>query len=198
MQSRQPAFAEGYGGHEMPLPQVIRCAAKPIGLGFFKILRYQLKTKAIIFLLMLMPVSPLWADEMKPLKPGPKDKCPVCGMFVAKYPDWVAGITFSDGSTVLFDGVKDMMKYYFNMPKYAPGKKAGDIQAIHVTDYYRLEHIIGRSAFFVAGSDVYGPMGKELIPFEKEAEAQEFMKDHKGKTVLRFDQIDLPLVMGLD
>jgi nitrous oxide reductase accessory protein NosL len=119
-------------------------------------------------------------------------------MFVAKYPDWVAGITFSDGSTVLFDGVKDMMKYYFNMPKYAPGKKVGDIQAIHVTDYYRLEHIIGRSAFFVAGSDVYGPMGKELIPFEKEAEAQEFMKDHKGKAVLRFDQIDLPLVMGLD
>jgi len=41
-------------------------------------------------------------------------------------------------------------------------------------------------------------MGRELIPFEKEAQAQEFMKDHKGKSVLPFDKIDLSLVMGLD
>jgi nitrous oxide reductase accessory protein NosL len=119
-------------------------------------------------------------------------------MFVAKYPDWVTAISFTDGSVVFFDGVKDMMKYYFNLAKYAPGKTAADIQAIHVPDYYRLEPIDGRKAFYVIGSDVYGPMGKELIPFEKETEAQEFMKDHKGKTVLPFDKIDLPLVMGLD
>jgi len=161
-------------------------------------LRYELKSKSIIFLLLLMSVPSLWAGEITPVKPGPKDKCPVCGMFVAKYPDWVAALVFSDGSTVFFDGVKDMMKYYFNMAKYVPGKTAADIRAIHVTDYYRLEPIDGRQAFYVAGSDVYGPMGRELIPFEKEAEAREFMKDHKGKSVLPFDKIDLPLVMGLD
>ena len=83
------------------------------------------------------------------------EKCPVCGMFVAKYPDWVAAIAFSDGLTVFFDGVKDMLKYYFNMGKYAPGKTTADIQAIHVTDYYRLEPINGRQAFYVVGSDVY-------------------------------------------
>jgi copper chaperone NosL len=154
--------------------------------------------RAIVLLTLLLFASPLWAGEMKPLKPGPKDKCPVCGMFVAKYPDWVAAITFKDGAHTFFDGVKDMLKYYFNMTKYAPGKTAADIKAIHVTDYYRLEPVDGRRVFYVAGSDVYGPMGKELIPFEKEAEAQEFMKDHKGKTVLPFDQIDLSLVMGLD
>jgi nitrous oxide reductase accessory protein NosL len=180
----------------MPLPQIIQCTAKPI--GFFKILRHQLKSKATIFLLLLTLVPALWAGDLSPVKPGPKDKCPVCGMFVAKYPDWVAAITFKDGAHAFFDGVKDMLKYYFNMAKYAPGKTAADIEAIHVTDYYRLEPIDGRRVFYVAGSDVYGPMGKELIPFEKEAEAQEFMKDHKGKTVLPFDQIDLSLVMGLD
>ena len=157
-----------------------------------------MRLKAILFLIFLLNVPVLRADEMKPLKPGSKDKCPVCGMFVAKYQDWVAAVTFKDGTRVFFDGVKDMMKYYFNMTKYAPGKTAADIQAIHVTDYYRLEPIDGRRAFYVVGSDVYGPMGKELIPFEKEAEAQEFMKDHKGKTVLPFGQIDLSLVMGLD
>jgi len=146
----------------------------------------------------MVSVAVLWADEATPLKPGPKDKCPVCGMFVAKYPDWVASVTLKDGTRVFFDGVKDMLKYYFNMARYAPGKTAADIQAVHVTDYYRLEPIDGRQAFYVVGSDVYGPMGRELIPFEKEAQAREFMKDHKGKTVLPFDQIDFPLVIGLD
>jgi len=146
----------------------------------------------------MVSVAVLWADEATPLKPGPKDKCPVCGMFVAKYPDWVASVTLKDGTRVFFDGVKDMLKYYFNMARYAPGKTVADIQAVHVTDYYRLEPIDGRQAFYVVGSDVYGPMGRELIPFEKEAQAREFMKDHKGKTVLPFDQIDFPLVIGLD
>jgi nitrous oxide reductase accessory protein NosL len=159
---------------------------------------YKPATRAIIFLILLSSVPVLWASDTSPVRPEPKDKCPVCGMFVAKYPDWAAAFTFKDGTRVFFDGVKDMMKYYFNMSKYAPGKTAADIQAIHVTDYYRLEPMDGRKAFYVAGSDVYGPMGKELIPFEKEAEAREFMKDHKGKTVLPFDKIDLPLVMGLD
>ena len=161
-------------------------------------LRCRLKTEAILSLLLLVLVPALWAGDAPPVQPGPKDKCPVCGMFVAKYPDWVAALTFRDGTRVFFDGVKDMLKYYFNMTKYAPGKTAADIQAIHVTDYYRLEPIDGRQAFYVVSSDVYGPMGKELIPFEKEAEAQEFMKDHKGKTVLPFGLIDLSLVMGLD
>jgi copper chaperone NosL len=139
--------------------------------------------RAIVLLTLLLFASPLWAGEAMPLKPGPKDKCPVCGMFVAKYPDWVAAITFKDGAHTFFDGVKDMLKYYFNMAKYAPGKTAADIKAIQVTDYYRLEPVDGRRAFYVAGSDLYGPMGRELIPFEKEAEAQEFMKDHKGKAL---------------
>jgi copper chaperone NosL len=160
--------------------------------------KQELKFGTIVFFVLLIFMPMLWAGDTAPVKPGPKDKCTVCGMFVAKYPEWVAAIAFRDGTRVFFDGVKDMLKYYFNMTKYAPGKTTADIQAIHVTDYYRLEPISGRRAFYVAGSDVYGPMGRELIPFEKEAEAQEFMKDHKGKAVLPFDKIDLSLVMGLD
>jgi nitrous oxide reductase accessory protein NosL len=108
----------------MPLPQILQCAAKPIGLGFFEISRCQLKAKAILFILLLTAVPLLSAGDSAPVKPGPKDKCPVCGMFVAKYPDWVAAFVFRDGSTVFFDGVKDMMKYYFNLAKYAPGRAA--------------------------------------------------------------------------
>jgi nitrous oxide reductase accessory protein NosL len=49
--------------------------------------------------------------------------------------------------------------------------------------------IDARSAWFVIGSDVLGPMGQELIPFAREEEARGFMQDHHGRTVLKFDDI---------
>ena len=147
---------------------------------------------------MLAGVPPIWAQGEKAMKPGPKDRCPVCGMFVAKYPDFVAVLAFKDGTHAFFDGVKDMMRYYLNLQKYNPSQKREDIARIHVTDYYSLSFTDGSKAFFVSGSDIYGPMGKELIPFEKEAAAKEFLKDHKGKAVLRFQDINKDLMKGLD
>ena len=41
-------------------------------------------------------------------------------------------------------------------------------------------------------------MGRELIPFEKEADAKEFMKDHKGKSLMKFKDVTFPLVKSLD
>ena len=155
-------------------------------------------SKVILFLMVLLIAFPLWAGDVGPVKPGAGDKCPVCGMFVAKYPDWIAEIIFTDGSVVFFDGVKDMIKYYFNLKKYNPPKTQADIRALFVTDYYAVELIDGRKAFYVFGSDTYGPMGKELIPFENEAQSQEFLLDHKGKAVLTFGEIDPAVIKGLD
>ena len=119
-------------------------------------------------------------------------------MFVAKYPDFLAEIIFKDGSYAVFDGVKDMFKYYFNLKKYSPTKDLSDIDSIYVTSYYDLVLIDGFNAFYVEGSNVYGPMGKELIPFEKEPDAIEFMKDHVGKAVLKFKDINSNLIKTLD
>ena len=175
---------------KMPLPP-----QKPKILGNFQMF---FNHRAIVLLTLLLFASPLWAAGHAPVKPGSGDKCPVCGMFVAKYPDWTAEIIFSDGSVVFFDGVKDMLKYYFNLKKYNPRKAPADIQSIFVMDYYAVELIDGRKAFYVSESDTYGPMGKELIPFEKETQAQEFLKDHKGKAVLTFGEIDPAVIKGLD
>lgn len=131
-------------------------------------------------------------------KVGLKDKCPVCGMFVAKYPDFAAQIQFRDGSTAHFDGAKDMFKYYLNLSRYAPGKKPVDITAVIVTNYYDLTMVDGLPAYYVLGSDVFGPMGRELIPFVKESEARDFLKDHKGKSIIRFRDITPTILRTLD
>ncbi len=49
-------------------------------------------------------------------------KCHVCGMFVAKYANWAATIK-TDKETFYFDGVKDMMKFYFEPTKYSKDTK---------------------------------------------------------------------------
>ena len=157
-----------------------------------------MKRFAAFMLTLLFFSSPAWGGEQKPFKPSPKDKCPVCGMFVAKYPDFAARITFKDRSYAWFDGVKDMFKYYLEIERFNRSKKRSDIDSVQVTDYYALSPIDGQSAWYVDGSDVLGPMGKELIAFGKEGDALEFKKDHKGKRIYRFKEIDKSLIKGLE
>ena len=133
-----------------------------------------------------------------PRPPTDEDRCGVCGMFVAKYPDWVGEIIFNDGSVAFSDGAKDLFKYYFNLKKYNPKKTTADIDAIYVTEYYNMKLINAYNALYVIGSDVYGPMGRELIPFETREDAEVFMKDHKGERILKFKEISLKKVMRLD
>ncbi len=123
-------------------------------------------------------------------------KCPVCGMFVYKYPKWAAVIETKD-SKLYFDGVKDLMKYYFEPEKWDSKEKI-KLDKISVTDYYLQIKIDGRKAVYVINSDVLGPMGNELIPFSDENNAKEFLKDHGGKLISKFDEISKDLVYKLD
>jgi nitrous oxide reductase accessory protein NosL len=117
------------------------------------------------------------------------EKCPICGMFVYKYPRWAAQLFYGE-KHLSFDGVKDMMKYYF--------EHKDAISKILVTDYYSQKAIDAQDAYFVIGSDVYGPMGDELIPFKKLDDAKVFMLDHKAKEILKFKDITSDAVYKLD
>lgn len=130
--------------------------------------------------------------------PGPRDTCPVCGMFVAPYRMWVATVVWRDGRAVHFDGAKDFFKYLAELAKYEPRRQRSDIVAMGVTDYYVTQRIDAREAWYVIGSDVLGPMGHELVPHDTEADAKEFMADHKGRRVLRFSDVTLALALALD
>lgn len=143
----------------------------------------------LVLFCLLLSFSTIMAAPTTVPSPTTKDKCPVCGMFVAKYPDWVTTVTFKYSSALFFDGLKDFFTYYHNMKKYTPERMPAGIVAITVKDYYTLKPIDVRQAYLVTGSDVYGPMGKELVPFEKAADAQAFLKDHSGKKILRFHDV---------
>lgn len=134
----------------------------------------------------------------EPAAPAGNDKCPVCGMFVAKFPDWIGVARFRTGRLVYSDGAKDLFRYLLDPGKYTPGRQKGDLVSIQFKDYYHLSWVDGRKAFFVAGSDVFGPMGRELVPFATEADAQAFLQEHHGKQLLRFEAVTSDLLRSLE
>ena len=157
------------------------------------------KPLTLVILMLLFSLSlTAQAGAFKVPDPGPKDTCPVCGMFVAKYPAWVATVLYQDGHAHHFDGAKDLFKYLFDLPRWAPGHQEKDMTAIAVTEYYGLSRIPAREAWYVIGSDVPGPMGHEFVPLATEGDAREFMRDHAGKRILRFDEVTPDLPAKLD
>ncbi len=154
-------------------------------MGFIK-----MKKILLVVLVLLFWNQQLMAQPVETVEPG--ERCAVCGMYVAKYPDWVTQLNGSLG-TLMFDGVKDMMAYFHEPEKYG-GMKGENIRNIYVKDYYSQKWIDGTTALYVTGSDVLGPMGHEFIPFSSVEAAENFIKDHKGKKMITFDEITLELV----
>lgn len=138
-------------------------------------------------LFLLLAVSATAAPQSSSLVPGPKDRCPVCGMFVAPYPNWVAVIKFQDGSREFFDGPKDMFIFLFDLDRYRPKSRLDEITGIHVTEYYTTRLLDAKDVFFVIGSDVRGPMGSELVPIQGRENAETFKRDHGGTKIMRFN-----------
>ena len=118
-----------------------------------------------------------------------KHRCANCNMVVEKYPNWIEKAVVTGGDTLYFDGPRCMFKILLETSK--------NIQTVLVKDYYNLKYTDGRTAFYVTGSDILGPMGNELIPFSSEQAANDFLSEHKGKRIVRFDDVDMKLVMKL-
>jgi nitrous oxide reductase accessory protein NosL len=114
------------------------------------------------------------------------EKCPVCGMYPYKYPDWAAMMIIGK-KCYYFDGVKDMMVFYLLREKYHYDRAS--VTQMVVQDFYRLSLVDATLAWYVLGSDIRGPMGPDLIPFARRKDAQIFLTDHHGSKIIRFDAI---------
>jgi copper chaperone NosL len=146
----------------------------------------------------LLLAGPVRAGEVVVAPPKQDSVCPVCGMFVAKYPEWVAAVVYKDGHVHYFDGAKDLFKYLKQLGHYAPGHRLSDMATVAVTDYYSVRTIDAHQAVYVIGSDVLGPMGHELVAHGSRADAESFMKDHKGKRILLFSEVTSEIIAALD
>lgn len=97
-------------------------------------------------------------------------RCAHCGMKVDKESGWKVDLVTKDGKTTSYD-----------TPRCAFAALRGGAVSLNsvmrVRDYYdRSEHLADEMRF-VVGSDVVGPMGKDLVPLTP-AHVESFLKSH--------------------
>ncbi|WP_068639284.1 nitrous oxide reductase accessory protein NosL [Thauera butanivorans] len=144
------------------------------------------------------PYDPASGLDMLAARPVPADaRCPVCGMYPARFPNWAAQIIFSDGSVHFFDSPVDLFAFLDEPARFDAEHTAEDAAALYVADHLSGGWLDARKAVFVIGSGVRGPMrGPDLPAFAEAAAAQAFIAEHGGRA-LAFDEIDRSTVRDL-
>lgn len=130
-------------------------------------------------------------------------RCPVCGMFPARAPEWAAQVIFAQGEAHFFDSPLSLFMYLQDVERYSPGRSAGQIAAHYVTDASappagtRAPWIDALSAYYVHGSSAKGPMRAGNLPAFATREAAQAFAERRGGVVLAFGAIDAALVAQL-
>lgn len=132
-------------------------------------------------------LKPLSADGQMTFSES--DRCPVCAMFPARRPQTAAAITLKSGETFYFCGNGCLLRTWLRPVAYL-GKAQAEIDRLVVRDYFSGQPIDGRSATWVAGSDVVGPMGPAIIALGDPGQVATFKSRHGGKTVFTLDQVN--------
>jgi len=125
-------------------------------------------------------------------EPTEKDACTVCGMYPARYPKHNCQIWAMDGSTLHFCSTQCMVNFNADPGKYADKPVKTKMSWVTLYSDGMYESTFG--AYYVVGSQVNGPMGREALPFKLKKNAEEFVKVNGGK-IVNFPQLTPELVM---
>lgn len=123
------------------------------------------------------------------LRPGPGDHCPVCGMYPARLPRYAAALVLGDGRTFYFCSNRCLLQCWRSSRKHL-GVPREAIAQMYVLDYFSGAVLDAHRAWWVAGSDVIGPMGPALAALTSRADADAFIKRHGGRLVFQLHQVD--------
>ena len=140
----------------------------------------------------LAPMQP------RPIPPGAR--CPVCGMFPARAPEWAAQLIFANGDAHFFDSPLSLFMYLQDVGRYSPGRSAAQVAALYVTDAgdgAAARWTDARTAFYVHGSDARGPMRAGNLPAFAAREAAQAFAARRGGTVLAYAAVDASLLAAL-
>lgn len=132
-------------------------------------------------------------------RPVPADaRCPVCGMYPARSPDWAAQVIFDNGDTQFFDSPVSLFTYLQDVGRYTRGRQASEIAARFVSDASSGAWISATDAVYVSGSSALGPMRAGNLPaFSSMAAAQRFASA-RGGVLIKARQISPQLLQELN
>lgn len=110
-------------------------------------------------------------------------RCAECGMYVDLSPRWQAGLTTAAGEEKLFDTPICMLKF-LKSPEAGAGAHGA-----WLIDYYTQRRIPALDARLVEGTDIVGPMGRELVPVADDEAATRMLREHHGRRAHRLSSL---------
>ncbi|MBZ0069654.1 MAG: nitrous oxide reductase accessory protein NosL [Thiobacillus sp.] len=137
-------------------------------------------------------------DMLAPKSIPADARCPVCGMYPARFPRWAAQTVFKDGASHYFDSPVDLIAFLQQIERFNKRYTRKDIAVSHVTDFETGQWIEVDQAFFVQGSTALGPMRTADLPaFSTRQSADAFARKRNGK-VLTFTQVTPELIQSMN
>ena len=127
-------------------------------------------------------------DENGHMQISAQDRCPVCAMKVSAHKKFAGAIQLTGGQTFYFCGTGCMIRSWIHPEIFLNASKA-DLNKSVVQDYFSGRQVDGQAVYWVAGSDVVGPMGRALVPIMDEGQVAVFNKRHGGKAVFRLSEM---------
>lgn len=148
-------------------------------------------------------------DVPEPISLTQSDQCEVCGMIIPNHPGPTTEIFYEKetpsghANPARFDSTWEAFQYDFERQNQGWTR-----QVFYVTDYSAVEYELTTDAgdtlisthvdaedfvdasevTFVAGSAVKGAMGRDLIAFSKQSDAESFQSEYGG-TLVAFDEV---------
>lgn len=118
----------------------------------------------------------------KIVEPAPADKCTVCGMPPAMYPNNRVQILTADKKTLHFCSGHCLINFQAEPAKYGGGE--GKPAGVWATVYPEGMYDYAGGLFYVVGSKAMGPMGQEPFAFRTRKDADDFVAKEGGSVVL--------------
>lgn len=125
-------------------------------------------------------------------------RCPVCGMYPARFPRWAAQSIFRDGAAHYFDSPIDLFVFLQKVDRYDSRYAVDEVAVSFVTDFETGQWIEAQDAFFVHGSSAFGPMRDADLPAFASREAADTLTRSRGGKVLAFTEVTPELIQSLN
>ncbi len=95
---------------------------------------------------------------------------------------FAAEVIYKNGRVAFICSPGDLFNYYDSEDK-------SRIAAVYVKDFSTKRWVEADKAYYLYGGDVKGPMDYGIIAFKDMASAKAFMKQHKAKGMLTFQEV---------
>lgn len=133
--------------------------------------------------------APTWAPETldvaspeRPAAVPAEARCPVCGMYAARWPRWASEVRYADGHAHFTDSPLCLFHYLQAVPRHARGRRREDVAGVWVQAHDGRGWLPLAEALFVHGSSAAGPMRRLNLPaFASRADAAAFARANGGQ-----------------